>query len=111
MIMQKDDAFEMATSGIRFGPGITAEIGMDLVDAGLHKALVITDPHLAGLPPVQNVLTSLEENKIAYRLYDGVRIEPTDRSFADAIQFAERRGIRLFRRSGRRVEHRYGQGG
>ena len=89
MIMQKDDAFEMATSGIRFGPGITAEIGMDLVDAGLHKALVITDPHLAGLPPVQNVLTSLEENKIAYRLYDGVRIEPTDRSFADAIQFAE----------------------
>ena len=89
MIMQKDYAFEMATSGIRFGPGITAEIGMDLVDAGLHKPLVITDPHLAGLPPVQKVLTSLDENKIACRFYQGVCIEPTDRSIADAIRFAQ----------------------
>ena len=79
----------MATSGIRFGAGITAEIGMDLVDAGLKKAMVITDPYLADLPPVQKVLKSLEENEISYRLYDRVRIEPTDRSFEDAIWFAE----------------------
>jgi hydroxyacid-oxoacid transhydrogenase len=73
--MEKDTAFEMATSSIRFGAGITAEIGMDLADAGQKKALVITDPLLADLPPV-------------HRLYKDVRVEPTDKSFEDAIQFA-----------------------
>jgi hydroxyacid-oxoacid transhydrogenase len=86
--MDQDYAFEMATSGIRFGHGITAELGMDLVDTGLKNALVLTDPQLAEMPPVRTVLKSLDENNVHCRLYDRVRVEPTDQSFEDAIRFA-----------------------
>ncbi|MDA0349070.1 MAG: iron-containing alcohol dehydrogenase [Verrucomicrobia bacterium] len=87
--MEKDYAFEMATSSIRFGAGITAEIGMDLADAGYKKALVLTDQLLAKLPPVLTVLQSLEDNRIDFQVYDRVRIEPNEHSFMDAIRFGE----------------------
>jgi len=87
--MEKDYAFEMATSSIRFGVGITAEIGMDLADVNYKKALVLTDQLLAKLPPVQTVIKSLEDNKIDFQLYDRVRIEPNEHSFLDAIRFGE----------------------
>ena len=41
--MQYEYAFEMATSSIRFGLGATQEIGMDLADLGVHRAMVVTD--------------------------------------------------------------------
>ncbi len=86
--MSHDTAFEMATSSIRFGPGVTREVGMDLADMGLKHVMVVTDPHLANLPPVATVRESLEAEKIAYALFDGVHVEPTDTSFKAAIEFA-----------------------
>ena len=86
--MQKDTAFEMATSSIRFGAGITAEVGMDIVDMGLKRVLVVTDPVIATLTPVATLLASLERNDVAYSLFDRVRVEPTDASFKDAITVA-----------------------
>ena len=87
--MDTDTAFEMATSNIRFGEGITSEIGMDLADAGHRSALVVTDPQLVRLSPVEQTLTSLDDNGIQYTLYDQVRIEPNDQSFLHAIGFAD----------------------
>src|SRR6202041_219732 len=40
--------------------------------------------------PVLNALESLESNGIPFTLYDRVRVEPTDESFHDAIDFARR---------------------
>ena len=91
-----DTAFEMATSSIRFGAGITAEIGMDIADARLKNALVITDPVLAGLPPVEKVKASLETQNIQYAIYDKVSVEPDDTSFEDAIHYAESIGPDCF---------------
>jgi hydroxyacid-oxoacid transhydrogenase len=86
--MRHEYAFEMAASAIRFGPGATREVGADLADLGVKHALVFTDPHLRGLPPVATVLTSLEEHAIPYTLYAQVRVEPSDESIMHAIQFA-----------------------
>ena len=86
--MTKDIAFEMAVSSVRFGVGVTREVGMDLAESGARHVLVVTDPVLARLPPVHTVLESLDQNKIAYALYDRVRVEPSDESFLDAIAFA-----------------------
>ena len=87
--MTHDNAFEMAVSSIRFGTGVTREVGMDLADLGVKNALVITDPVLRSLPPVKTVIDSLDANKIRYTIYDRVGVEPTDESFLDAINFAK----------------------
>ncbi len=86
--MERDTAFEMATSGIRYGAGITAEVGMDLADMGLHRVLVVTDANLAGSESVAVVRQSLEDAGVDYDLYEGVHVEPTDASFKDAIRVA-----------------------
>ena len=85
---ERDTAFEMAVSNVRFGAGVTREVGMDLVEIGARRVLVITDPLLARLPPLATVLESLEASAIAATVYDRVRVEPTDGSFLDAIAFA-----------------------
>jgi hydroxyacid-oxoacid transhydrogenase len=86
--MAKDIAFEMAVSSVRFGVGVTREVGMDLKDLGASHTLVITDPVLSAMQPVQTVMESLRENGIRAALYDRVRVEPSDESFLDAIAFA-----------------------
>ena len=89
VLMSQEIAFEMAASSVRFGAGVTREVGMDLVDLGVRRALVVTDPNLTRLAPVQTVLDSLDAAGVEAVLYDRVRVEPTDLSFRDAIQFAE----------------------
>jgi hydroxyacid-oxoacid transhydrogenase len=86
--MSSEIAFEMVTATIRFGSGVTREVGMDLADSNLRRVMVLTDPNLGSLSPVSNALDSLDQQKINYKLFDQVRIEPTDESFQEAIRFA-----------------------
>jgi hydroxyacid-oxoacid transhydrogenase len=86
--MTHDTAIEMATSNIRFGSGTTREVGMDLADLSANRVMVLVDPKLAKLPPVSNVIESLEREKVWFTIFDRVRVEPTDESFRDAIDFA-----------------------
>lgn len=46
--MKLDSAFEMAVSSIRFGKGVTREVGMDLAEIGAKS--VVTDPIVRALP-------------------------------------------------------------
>jgi hydroxyacid-oxoacid transhydrogenase len=85
---ERDNVFEMAASNIRFGAGVTREVGMDLREIGARHVLVMTDPVVARLPPAIGVLESLEGNGIAVTVYDRVRVEPSEESFLDAIAFA-----------------------
>ena len=94
--MTKEIAFEMAVSGVRFGVGVTREVGMDLAEMGAKLVMVVTDPTLARLGPVHTVLESLDQNRIPYAVYDRVRIEPSDESFLDAIAFGNERPFDAF---------------
>ncbi len=87
--MTHEIAFEMAAASVRFGPGVTREVGMDLVDLNVRRALVITDPTVATLPPVQTAVDALDAAGVKAVLYDRVRVEPTDVSFRDAIDFTQ----------------------
>ena len=87
--MSNEIAFEMAVSSVRFGPGVTREVGMDLADMRVHHALVITDPTVRKLHPVRVVLESLHAANIPRTVYDQVRVEPTEESFLHAIAFAK----------------------
>ena len=88
MTMNRDRIFEMAASNIRFGLGATREVGMDVADLGAKRVMVLTDASLSPLPPVQKVLESLENEKVAFTLFARVRVEPTDASFQEAIRVA-----------------------
>ena len=94
--MDYEYAFEVAASSIRFGPGVTREVGMDLADMGVRRTLVVTDPTLAKLPPVAAVLESLTKEGISFVLFDRVHIEPTDASFREAIALAQSEPFEAF---------------
>jgi len=87
--LEREYAFEMVTSGIRFGVGVTREVGAELSDIRKRHVLVFTDPTLRDLPPVHTVLESLSASKIRFSLFDRVRVEPNDKSFQEAIAAAQ----------------------
>ena len=91
--MERDTIFEMAASSIRFGTGATAEVGMDLADMDVRRVLVVTDPRLRQMQPVQTVLESLEREKVEAEVFDRVSVEPTDASFKEAIATAQEGGF------------------
>jgi hydroxyacid-oxoacid transhydrogenase len=91
--MQHENAFEMASSSIRFGSGVTREAGAELADLGSKRILVFTDPVVRALPPVSAVLESLKEHKVEFAVFDRVRVEPTDESFREAICAAQADGF------------------
>src|SRR5262245_55657563 len=91
-----DTAFEMAASAVRYGSGVTREVGMDAADRGLRRVMVLTDPVVRRLAPVETVLESLHENGVDAVVYNHVRIEPSDASFRDAIDAADRESCDAF---------------
>ncbi len=103
MATDNDTAFEMAASSLRFGVGVTREVGMDLKDMGSTHVLVITDPMVRNLPPALAVLESLDESGVRFAVYDRVRVEPTEKSFLDAIAFARAGEYGAFVAAGRRA--------
>jgi hydroxyacid-oxoacid transhydrogenase len=78
----------MDTSSIKYGPGVTREIGHDMAHFGARRVMVVTDPQVARLEPVAVALEALRGAGIDAVLYDQVRVEPTDASFRQAIAFA-----------------------
>ena len=86
--MTSETAFTMDTSSIKYGPGVTREVGYDVKQLGTRRVMVVTDPNLADSEPVSIALEALRAEGIDAVLFDRVHIEPTDVSFKEAIQFA-----------------------
>ena len=83
-----ETAFTMATSSIKYGPGVTCEVGYDMKKLGSNRVLVVTDPNLSNSEPVSVVLKALQEENMDAVLFDRARVEPTDHSFKEIIKFA-----------------------
>ncbi|KAH8402451.1 hypothetical protein KR009_012026 [Drosophila setifemur] len=81
-------AFEMSASTVRFGPGVSAEVGADLRNMGAEKVCLVTDRNVVQLPSVKVALDSLARHGINYEVYDQTRVEPTDGSLWQAVEFA-----------------------
>lgn len=86
--MPNESAFTLDTSSIKYGPGVTREVGYDMRRFGARRVMVVTDPRLAKGESVAVVLAALRAEGIDAVLYDQVRVEPTDTSFLHAIAFA-----------------------
>jgi hydroxyacid-oxoacid transhydrogenase len=86
---QKEYAFEMAASSIRFGPGCTKEVGMDFKNMGSKRVMVVTDPNVRKLDAMKQVVEGLEREGVHYEVFDKVRVEPKDHSIKEAIAYAK----------------------
>ena len=49
---------------------------------GAKNVCLMTDKNLSHLPPVQTVMDSLVKNGINFKVYDHVRVEPTDTRYS-----------------------------
>jgi len=84
----KDRAFSIDTSSIKFGPGVTEEVGWELNRLGCKNVLIVTDKNLSEHESIMTVVKSLEKNNIKFILFAECSVEPTDNSFKKAINFS-----------------------
>jgi len=80
---QKEYAFEMAASSIRFGVGCTKEVGMDFKNMGARKVCVVTDANVAKLDAMKQVIEGLSREGIEFTVFDKTRVEPKDYSWVN----------------------------
>jgi hydroxyacid-oxoacid transhydrogenase len=86
--MTTDTVFQMTGSTVRFGAGATREVGADFVDLGCRRVLAIVDPAVRSRYPGEAAIESLRAAGIDFDVFEGVRCEPTDASFREAIAAA-----------------------
>ena len=87
--MKFETAFSIDTSSIKYGPGVSKETGYELNRLGSKRVMVLTDHNVSKTEIFQNIIRSIKNSKIDIFLYDNVLVEPTDKSFKDAIKCAE----------------------
>lgn len=93
MIQPLETAYSIDTSSIKFGPGVTREVGYDAHQLGCRRVMVVTDPNLSDSEPVAVAIRSLHNAGVEAILFDQVHVEPTDSSFKEAIAFATNGGF------------------
>ena len=83
-----DTTFEVDSSRIKYGSGALREAGSDARDFGMKRVGLVTDSGILQRPFFATVLESLRAAGCDVEIFAHARVEPTDRSFADAIAFA-----------------------
>src|SRR5579862_286160 len=83
-----DTAYQISAASVRFGRGVTREVGMDLVDLGVRRTLVVMDPAVREQNAGRATLEALRDSGVSFEVFDHVEVEPTDRSFKSATDAA-----------------------
>lgn len=78
---------------IRYGPGRLGELALLCRDAGMTRALVVTDSGSRDLPFVSAALGVLSEGGMEAALFADLSPNPTDREVAAGREFAEQGGF------------------
>jgi len=86
--MAFESVIRVSSSNIKYGFGATKELGFDMKELRANRVMVVTDRNLAEKETVKVVIKALEDEGIETVLYRDTRIEPTDISMMEAIDFA-----------------------
>ena len=54
--------------------------------------MVLTDENLVKMPLMQRAMDALDAAKVQYIVFDKVSVEPTNKSFVEAADFAKQHG-------------------
>lgn len=83
----RETVFSWAAPPIKFGLGASEELGYDLAQLGVRSCLVLTDAGVRGTGIIETLTHHLKTEGIDFDVYDGVSVEPTNRSWQDVINF------------------------
>lgn len=87
-IIALESVINISSANIKYGFGATKEVGFDMKELGATKVMVVTDQNLVEKEPIKVTLKALEDEGLEAVLYYNTRIEPTDVSLKEAIDFA-----------------------
>ncbi|MFC2176826.1 iron-containing alcohol dehydrogenase, partial [Actinomycetota bacterium] len=83
-----DTAFNAGASSVTFGPGCLREAGDVARSLAMTRVALLTDPRLAVTDHFAAVYDSLVAAGLIVAVYEDVQVEPTDKSFLSAAEFA-----------------------
>ncbi len=86
--MPSETLFSVTPSPIKFGAGALAEVGKDALQLGMQRIALFTDPWVAQLECMDSVKRTLLGEGLEVEIFDQCQVEPTDKSFLEAAQFA-----------------------
>src|SRR6476619_59611 len=89
---QSETVFTYGAPQLKFGSGASDEVGFDLSQYGVSRALVVTDAGVAATGLPQRVADQMARFGIKAVVFDGSHVEPTDESMQQAIDFARDAG-------------------
>ena len=87
---EAEDLFTIETAPVTFGRGAIREVGQVLrgVSPGARRVALFTDPVVGALAITASARRVLAAEGFDVAVFDRVRVEPTDGSFAEAAAFA-----------------------
>ncbi len=87
-----ETVFTYGTPQLKYGLGASDEVGYDLAQHGVARALVVTDAGVAATGLPQRVADQMGRFGIEAVVFDGTHVEPTDESMREAVDFARSAG-------------------
>ena len=90
--IDRETVFTYGAPQLKFGTGASDEVGHDLLQYGVRRALVVTDPGVAATGHPQRIADQMATFGIEAVVYDGAHVEPTDESMQRAIDWARAEG-------------------
>jgi len=83
-----ETVFTYAAPALKFGPGASAEVGHDLATFGARRVLLVTDAGVMETGHPSRIAEQVWQRGIEVVIFDRARVEPTDESLNEAIDFA-----------------------
>jgi alcohol dehydrogenase class IV len=87
-----ETVFTYAAPALKFGPGASAEVGHDLLSYGARRVLLVTAAGVAATGHPARIAEQVTACGLEVTTFDRARVEPTDASMTEAIEFARDAG-------------------
>ena len=84
----RETVFTYAAPALKFGPGASAEVGHDLATFGARRVLLVTDHGVMETGHPTRIAEQIWQHGIETVIFDRARVEPTDESMDEAVDFA-----------------------
>ena len=89
-----ETAFELTSTALRYGEGVTSDAGWDVKHLGASRVAVVVDGALRTQHPGFTILIdSLKKHGVEYEIFDGIVVEPTKHSMEAAVEWTLGRDV------------------